>query len=615
MQHQFNLGSAIQPPPFIPKQDPDAPMLASVEGVATSLSADEFIFQPRGSTDSQVMTLQVLQLLGECQPFRSMDEHIAHALRSVPGLRTAEVARQALQQLAGVGLLQDDAAWLAHQRQPAVTSAPATPFAGLCIRACDRPETVTRLLTSLVAYESRHGVRRPVWMLDDSRDAAAATSNRRQLEAYARQTGAPTTWVGVEAGVKVAAGLRAGLPHLGDTAEALLTQSAGSAGGRTWNLMLLLTAGQQVVMLDEDLVFPLRRHPNAMPGLDLSADDQSTADFYPDLDAVLRAGSDLADDPIEHHLRLLGASFGGVIEAGSAVNRQDLRGRLLVDLAHLTPRVRVKSTQIGTRGASRSDGSEFLFELDAASREEFWRDRASYLENLEARALWAGHRRARVARQSYYTPFALDNTDLTPCTTVGGRNEDAVFGTLLRFCYPDGVSLHLPESIGHVQETARKRWTDAKVARAPGFNRFLFEQLQNADPAVRADDAATRMHFAAAILDNVAAVRDAALAAHLHEYRNYYHATTIERLQRQLTGNPGAPVYWQADLRSLIERHGRAIIAKTAPRLDGWPEHLDAAGCAQRLRRELRTVASGLEAWPEMWAWARDHHDELQRLL
>lgn len=590
-------------------------MLASIEGVAARLSDEEVIFQPRGSTDSQVMTMQVLELMDQSRPFQSVDVHVAQALRKVPGLRSADAARQALATLARVGLLQSDADWLAALTAPAAATAPEVPFAGLAIRACDRPQQVERLLASLADYEARFAARRPLWLLDDSRDAAAAAGNRRLLGDYARSTGAPTTYLSPAAGAAVAKWLRKALPQFAAAADALLTQQPGSAGGRNWNLLLLLTAGRRLIMLDEDFVFPLRRHPDAQDGIDPAGVDQSTVRFYDSLDAALAAGTALDADPIEQHLAWLGASMAGVAATGLTLNRQDLRGLPLADLAHLTPAVRVLTTHIGTRGASGSSDNSFLFELDPDARDAFWRDRDSYLHNLDAHSIWFGHRRARIAPQGFFSPFGLDNSVLTPCTTTAGRNEDAVFGTLLRFCHPDGVTLHMPQAIGHMQEGARQRTATNGTARAPGFNRFLYEQLQNADPAVRAADPAVRMRFAGAILENLAASSDQALATHLREYRNYTHANLIERLQQQLVGNPGAPVYWQADLRALIERNARAMIAKTAPRLDGWPEGIDDAACAGLLRGQLQAVATALEAWPALWQYARDHADELRKVL
>ena len=612
MNHQFDLGSAIQPQPFIPKNDPDAPMLASVEGVAARLSDEEVIFQPKESTESQVMTMQVLELMGQTRAFRSVDAHIAQALRRVPGLRNPAAARQALEVLSRAGLMRSDKDFLDALRTASHDVPPAAPFAGLCIRACDRPDQVQRLLASLQEYEARFAARRPVLLLDDSRDRDAMARNRRLLDAHADASGADVTYIDADAGARVAKLLRKALPQHGDVADALLQQGADTSGGRTWNLLLLRSAGQRLVMLDEDFVFPLRRHPEALDGLDPRANRYATARFHDSLDEALAAGTDFDDDPIERHLELLGRPLSAIISRDDlAIDRQDLRDLDLSDLSHLGGDSRIVTTMVGTRGASGSSTNAWLYELDGAARQEFWRDRESYLRNIEADSIWYGYWRARCARQAYFTPFGLDNSQLVPCTATRGRKEDALFSTLLRFCHPESLTLHLPQSIGHVQETRRRRSEQRVIT--PNYPQFLFEQLQQADIGVRGHDPVARMHLAAATLEDIAAVSDAALAAHLREYLNFFRAGLIERLQQQLVGNPGAPVYWQTDVRTLIEHNARAMVAREAPRLEGWPADLDDSGCAAMLRASLRDSARALRAWPDLWAFARDHADAIHK--
>jgi hypothetical protein len=85
----------------------------------------------------------------------------------------------------------------------------------------------------------------------------------------------------------------------------------------------------------------------------------------------------------------------------------------------------------------------------------------------------------------------------------------------------------------------------------------------------------------------------------------------VDALQQQFEGAPDAPVYWQADVRAIIEANGRALLAKAAPRLGDWPESLDEAGCADALRREAETMADYSEAWPALWHYAREQGEHL----
>jgi hypothetical protein len=97
----------------------------------------------------------------------------------------------------------------------------------------------------------------------------------------------------------------------------------------------------------------------------------------------------------------------------------------------------------------------------------------------------------------------------------------------------------------------------------------------------------------------------------LREYLAYVRADAIERLQQQFEGAQNAPIYWQADVRAIIEANGRALTAKAPPRLADWPEAIDASGCATMLREETARLADAYEAWPALWNYARGQGERL----
>jgi hypothetical protein len=171
--------------------------------------------------------------------------------------------------------------------------------------------------------------------------------------------------------------------------------------------------------------------------------------------------------------------------------------------------------------------------------------------------------------------------------------------------------LELPVAIGHVQETARKRSTRTLAAHTPRFNYFIADYVQRQLPEFHADDPAQRLGLLAAHLRDIGAASEAGRLRQLQEYLAYARADLIERLQNQFDGAPEAPVWWQADVRSIIEANGRALIAKAPPRLGDWPEAADAAACARLLREETTSLAEACEAWPALWAHAREQGERL----
>ncbi|MDN5923946.1 MAG: hypothetical protein L0H70_02980 [Xanthomonadales bacterium] len=611
MQHQFNLGSAVQPPPFIPRNDPDAPMFASVDGVAAVLSDEEIVFQVRGTDQSQVMTHQVLQCMAGCREFRSMDEHIARIMRHVPGLKDPARVRQGLEALVRSGLMQSDQQFLDELRAAPVTP---QPLAAICIRACDRPQQVQRLLASLAVHEASFGGGHSVVLIDDSRKSAHAKANEQHLSDYASETKVETHYIGSREREKLLKKAQRDLPHLADAASDLIGARDGAAKGygSSWNTALLLTAGRRLLLLDEDFELPLRRHADYQPGLDVRPGLRDSVQFFSDLDSALAAGDALDSDPLQLHLAALGQPLGAMqAQPELALSREDLRGLELTQLRQLLADARVVSVSNGARGAYRGDSAQWMYLLDAASRNEFCRDRDAYLHNIEGQSLWFGYARAHPTQQSVFTPFALDNSELLPCTAPVGANEDALFGILVRLCQPHGINLHLPLSIGHVQETARRRSDKTTQALTPNFNAFVYETLQNHLDSVHASEPAQRLRMVANVLDDIAASSAPARIALLREYLNYTRADLVARLQQQLAEATDAPVFWRTDVLEIITANGRALITQTPPRLADWPLDADAATCARLLAEQLHILAAGLRAWPTLWTWASERGDAL----
>ena len=252
-----------------------------------------------------------------------------------------------------------------------------------------------------------------------------------------------------------------------------------------------------------------------------------------------------------------------------------------------------------------------MYHLAPEAREELWKDREGYLRNVEGGSLWYGHRQARVTTAGTFTPFTLDNTALLPCTNPYGRGEDALFAQVAWLCHPDSLVVELPVAIGHLQESQRRRSELTRAAPPPRFNYFVADFVQRQLNEFFAEDPEQRLGLLADNLRDIAGASEKRRVRVLREYLAYVRADAIERLQHQFESVPNAPVYWQADVRSIIEANGRALTARRPPRLGGWPEDLDDAGCARMLRDEVTRLADAYAAWPAAWQHAREQGERL----
>jgi hypothetical protein len=452
-------------------------------------------------------------------------------------------------------------------------------------------------------------------LIDDSTSREALNRHRDLLREFARATGCKLTYIGSAERERLIEKFVKAVPRAAAILPQLLVGSAQRnrfGGGRSWNLALLLSAGARAFLLDDDHRLPLRRPDDMREGLDPNPSAASITRFYRNIENALGAGEEVDEDPFELHLaavgRPLGALAGG---ARYAIEPSSLRGLALSRLDHLNGEAPILATQHGSYGSSRTESGIWLYHLSAEDRAEFTRDRDSYLRNIEAGSIWYGYRQARVTGAATFTPFAFDNSVMLPCTNPYGRGEDALFSRITELCHSGALMLELPVAIGHVQEIQRKRSPHTLAAHTPRFNYFISDFVRRQLPEFNAHDPAQRLGLLAAHLRDIGGADDKGCVRQLQEYLAYARADLIERLQNQYDAAPDAPIYWQADVRSIIEANGKALIAKGAPRLGDWPEGIDEAPCAKLLRTETAELAAIYEAWPALWSCAREQGERL----
>ena len=612
----YQVTYTAAPPMAAPlKLDPNAPLFASEDGLVASLSSQECIFQMKRSGETHVMTFQVLQALDQCREFRSLDEHSARIESTISGMAgKREDIKRVLESLIQRGLLISDTGFI--ERLTRVPARAPAELRGIFIRACDRPQQLGRLLKSLTEYERRHRAGRRYVVLDDSALPAHANEQRDLLREFARTTGCKVGYVGAAERDKLAEKFVKAQPQARAAVRALVLRDANArmqrfGGGRAWNLALLLTAGARLALLDDDLCLPLRRPDFARDGLDPNPNALALARFPANIEEAFGVGQEVTEDPFALHLASCGQTLGTVVQDRYRLERTALRGVNLGRLDALSEKSQIVATAHGTYGSTRAETALWLYQLDADSRADFWRDRATYQRNIEAQHVWHSVGQARVMPAANFTPFTLDNAAMLPCTNPLGRGEDGLAGALMRYCQPHTLALELPESIGHVQETPRRRSDKTLSAYEPRVNHFLRDFVQRQFGLFHAADPGQRLQFLGAVLRDLASASVNDRIAHLREYLSYVRADLIDRTQHQIEAATDAPIYWQADARTIVQANAKALLANAPPRLGDWATDIDEAGCANALSEELNAMADACQHWPALWQHAAEQGDKL----
>ncbi len=600
MEFEIDFGTTFSEP----AKPVARPLYASIDGMVAPLSAEEVAFQIRGSEAVHVMTLDVLKAMEVMQPFAPLEAHYAAIQKVLPGLAEK---REALERVVGFmidrGLVVEATSLLDASDATKREEEALAPL--LMIRTCDRPEALEALLASLPASADF------VLVIDDSRSAENVGKNRAIVEASTRGSIriVDRTWR-----ERLVARLVEEHPEAAPEAirELLLPADPNTfTGGAAMNAGLLVAAGRRIVMLDDDMRLPLRLPDGAsFDSIGLDPSGERPLSFLTGDGTALPAAD---EDWLQRALDACGGSLADVSEAlGSPVDFQTLAGQSYRDSARLLDGAHVRTMQFGYFGDSCMETRLWLYLAPPASVRNWWQDRSTYFEQLQEPTIRHAYATPRVGEVASFTPAIVDATALVPPAAPSQRGEDMVFTSFLRHVDPQGLNLDLPLLLRHERPGARA--PENPDAYAPWSSRFFAEFALAYSGECEAADPVVRMAHLAQRFEDLAAATPAHRLARLREFLGFMRARIIHGLQTTLVQSSDAPDYFTEDVRRWVEANGQALTEARPPRLRGWDDSLDAAGCADQLAEEASAYAVWLRLWPTLWTACRGRTDELLAL-
>ena len=203
------------------------------------------------------------------------------------------------------------------------------------------------------------------------------------------------------------------------------SEACDSNYGANRNALLLATAGELSVQVDDDTSPPLLRAPDARSGVALSSQADPNEYWFGPCDWERAEEANF----VEMHESLLGRSAGRVLEQAGRENVviDDAQPQLL----RLLPKGRVGLTFVGHAGdAGASSNASRLF-LEGASLGRLIR--AGYPEGMRTREVGRAVARPTLGDGLFCLGMnmGLDNREMLPPFMPAGRNEDGAFSATL----------------------------------------------------------------------------------------------------------------------------------------------------------------------------------------
>jgi hypothetical protein len=575
---------------------------ASVAGVAIPLSHEELVFMDRETGKNTVMTHQVLHALSLCQQFKPMHEHIVTISQNIPELKSqTKAVEQVTKYLIKNNLLVEDIHW----KQQLAIAEPQQKIAeaGIVVRSCDRPQQLKQMLDSLVNYQKKFNTKFQIQIYDDS----SSEKHEKELERVCSDLKNELNihFYGAAWQKQFITMLKTEFDNLHQDIDWLLAPKMDKfTGGRVWNFALLNNAGKKFLFFDDDYLFEPRVLSQNTNKVDLTDKLDLNVGFALSLSDIKNQSISYDKDVLKDMLNSCGQTVGNWVSTCD-VELSDLNHLNLIELNRVSSNSVIKSTGNGTWGSPRANSNYWLYFLEGEQKQEFWKTRETYLENIEASNLLHYSMGFDFLSISKFSPSAIDNSTMTPFAYPINRVEDHFFNALMLFCYPNQVSLHYPVMMGHIQTSKRVRSSSNHIARRPNFNKFVADYALTLIQSTDAQSPELRLKTIAKYVAGLADASDQSIHNRLKEYLSQIRSDLVLTMQQQMAKSSDAPIYWQADVRELIEANGKAVLENDAPVLDDWDPNLTSQECIDQARLELQEVSSAMEVWPEIWNFCK----------
>ena len=598
MEFEFNFGEKT----LAQGIKKNTAVYASVSGVALPLSREELVFMERESGENHVMTHHVLQALSLCQNFKPIDQHVLNISNNIPELsQQVQAIEQVTTFLINKKLLIEDKIWQESLSQSSQQS--ATNAAGIVIRIGQQSSQLRRQLHSLVKYQDKFKTNFPVQIFDNSNNEKL--ENKFESICLEFKNKLNITFFNKAWQKQFIKMLKKEFPQNCDVIDWLLEKKDNKySGGRVWNFALLNNSGKKFLFFDDDYIFESRIIGNESQQLNLQDNNELSVGFSLSLSEIRESSIEYEKDILTTMLNSCGQSVGNWLST-SDIQFMPFENLNLLELQRINSLSVIKSVGNGSWGSPRTYSNFWLYFLQGQQKQEFWKTRETYLDNIEASNLMHYSQDYEFLASARFVPSAIDNSNMMPFSVPFDQSEDHFFNSISLFCYPDQVSLHYPVMMGHIQGQNNKRMNTNHIARKPNFNKFIADFALTLIETTDAQDPKLRLKTLANYVMGLADSSDHNILNRLKEYLSQIRSDMVLTMQEQLARSPEAPVYWQADVRELIEANGKALLKANVPVLGDWDDETSEQDCIDLVRKELSNFAKAMQLWPNIWEFCK----------
>jgi hypothetical protein len=527
-----------------------------------------------------------------CRGARTLAAHAEALSRARLALESASVARL-LEGLVVGGLL-------VNVPLPDEAPVDAAAITTVGVVTADRPDLLRRCLPTMLNHFAASSRKPRLLVIDGSGSRDARTLTRRYTEEILSSKGWPGCYVGRHIHARL-------LRRLTADPDISRTSLPGEIGASR-NLLLLLTAGEALLMVDDDiLALPYSSScvTTAVDTIRLGGHSEYRIHVpFTDRNAVRNTLQQVPHCLLDLHERLLGRPLSTILQM-AACDARDCCNHVLQACNDSNSTVRL--TFAGLAGDSAIWCPYRLLFVSGPTRLRLLADPRAFELALASRETVRMVDRYTVSHEPTCMAYCmgLDNRHLLPPFMPFGRNEDGLFGHTLAAQDPGALFGHVPVAVFH--DSLRPSAYPQGVVMSAG-SRSLSEgfafALRVCQGAIRSIDPSTRLCRLGELLLDIASLPPHRLLRWVRETIIEYRCNEIAALMKERESGL-IPDHW----RSASETYQTAFMAalSSSPRVPlADLSYSTENQLAQLVQTRFRLAGRLMIEWPRLWSRAQE---------
>jgi len=443
------------------------------------------------------------------------------------------------------------------------------------------------------------------YFIDDSRKPENWRRNQRQCEEFTNRYQINLLYFGPEQQIAWLEQLKSTLPEHAQGIDFLLARHEDEAipsYGRSRNWALLLAAGQNLAIIDDDVLLQRIRPPMKYQGTEITSLPRSTELFQHDDDWQAYQDRDNPDPLHGLFNNALGLKLPVALSLleSPKLTSNAVANLLPADYSRITPQSRILVTSYGYAKDPGSASNDWIYKLKAGSLKRLLQSRESYDQHLRARNLWLGSPgyafRNHFPLMAGITGVAAGNP--MPPYFPSYRNEDFLFSEMLHSLYPKDLFLDPPWAVPHLPAKEREWYPNSIYTPAShdllGFSAdtiyFNFNKSLEGINSPHNRYVSLTRYFA-----DLGGLSDQVLIENIIQQTLQKRTAYIARLTGIIENSVDTPDFWIDDLQRTIAANEQSLVAPLPEGFRGLPG--DARQQRSFAQQLWASFSQGLQAW------------------